>query len=45
VGKREAEEGKVALRTLGEQEQRFLTLDEAIDLVSKAATPPDLVKE
>jgi len=42
VGKREAEEGKVALRTLGEQEQRVLTLDEAVALLSKAAVPPDL---
>src|SRR6476659_8140109 len=30
VGKREAEEGTVALRTLGEQQQRVLSVDEAI---------------
>jgi len=42
LGKREAEEGKVALRTLGEQEQRVLTLDEAVTLLSGAAVPPDL---
>ena len=42
LGKREAEEGKVALRTLGEQEQRVLTLDEAVDLLRSAAVPPDL---
>jgi threonyl-tRNA synthetase len=42
VGKREAEEGKVALRTLGEQEQRLLTLDEAVALLSRTAVPPDL---
>ena len=42
VGKREAEEGTVALRTLGEQEQRVLPVDEAIGLLKAAATPPDL---
>jgi threonyl-tRNA synthetase len=42
LGKREAEEGKVALRTLGEEEQRVLTLDEAVELLSLAAVPPDL---
>ena len=42
LGKREAEEGKVALRTLGEQEQRVLTLDEAVALLRAAAVPPDL---
>ncbi len=45
VGKREAEEGTVALRTLGEKEQQFLSIDEAIALLTKAATPPDLVGE
>ena len=30
VGKREAEEGKVAIRRLGEQDQRVMPLDEAI---------------
>jgi threonyl-tRNA synthetase len=42
VGKREAEEGAVALRTLGEQQQRVLTLDEAVGLLKAEATPPDL---
>ena len=42
VGKREAEEGTVAMRTLGEKEQRILTLDEAIAFLTEAATPPDL---
>ena len=42
VGKREAEEGTVALRTLGEQQQRVLPLDEAIALLTAEATPPDL---
>ena len=42
VGKREAEEGTVAMRTLGEKEQKFLSLDEAIAFLKGAATPPDL---
>ena len=42
VGKREAEEGKVALRRLGSREQTILTLDEAIAQLSDEATPPDL---
>ncbi|MWV26500.1 threonine--tRNA ligase [Aurantiacibacter rhizosphaerae] len=42
VGKREAEEGTVAMRTLGEKEQKFLSLDEAIAFLKSEATPPDL---
>ena len=42
VGKREAEEGTVAVRTLGEKDQRVLPLEEAIAMLSEAATPPDL---
>jgi threonyl-tRNA synthetase len=42
VGKREAEEGTVAMRILGEKEQRVLPLDKAIALIGEAATPPDL---
>jgi threonyl-tRNA synthetase len=42
LGKREAEEGTVALRTLGEQQQKVLTLDEAIALLAAEAIPPDL---
>ncbi|RJY09489.1 threonine--tRNA ligase [Aurantiacibacter aquimixticola] len=42
VGKREAEEGTVAMRTLGEKEQKFISLDEAIAMLKDAATPPDL---
>jgi len=42
VGKREAEEGKVALRRLGSQAQEFLTLDEAIARLKAEATPPDM---
>jgi threonyl-tRNA synthetase len=42
VGRREAEEGKVALRRLGSNDQQILTLDEAIAALTKEATPPDL---
>ncbi len=42
VGKREAEEGKVAMRTLGQQQQQVLTIAEAISLLKRDATPPDL---
>jgi threonyl-tRNA synthetase len=42
VGKREAEEGTVAIRTLGEERQRFLPLDEAIALLKAEARAPDL---
>ncbi len=42
VGKREAEEGTVALRTLGREGQRMMPLDEAIALLREEATAPDL---
>jgi threonyl-tRNA synthetase len=42
VGKREAEEGTVAVRTLGEQQQRFMPLAEAIAMLKGESTPPDL---
>ncbi|MEJ2457066.1 MAG: His/Gly/Thr/Pro-type tRNA ligase C-terminal domain-containing protein, partial [Novosphingobium sp.] len=42
VGKREAEEGTVAVRTLGEQQQQVMSLDEAITLLKSEATAPDL---
>ena len=42
VGKREAEEGKVAVRRLGSQAQEIMTLDDAIAMLRNEATPPDL---
>ena len=42
VGMREAEEGKVAIRTLGSDGQRIMSLDEAIAMLKAEATPPDL---
>ena len=42
VGRREAEEGKLALRRLGSDGQQILTLDEAIAALTQEALPPDL---
>ena len=42
VGKREAEEGKVAIRRLGSPAQEVLTLGEAVAMLQAEATPPDL---
>jgi threonyl-tRNA synthetase len=42
VGKREAEEGTVAIRTLGEERQKVMPLAEAIAMLKAEATPPDL---
>jgi threonyl-tRNA synthetase len=42
VGKREAEEGTVAIRTLGEERQRVMLLSEAVAMLKDEATPPDL---
>jgi threonyl-tRNA synthetase len=45
VGRREAEEGKVALRRLGSQGQEILSLDEAVELLSRQALAPDLARK
>ncbi len=43
VGKREAEEGTVAIRRLGSEERQLvMTLDEAIAMIVEEAIPPDL---
>jgi threonyl-tRNA synthetase len=42
VGKREAEEGTVAIRILGEQHQKVMPLDDAIALLRGEAMAPDL---
>ncbi len=42
VGNREAEEGTVAIRTLGEERQKVVSLAEAIAMLKAEATPPDL---
>ncbi|PJK29478.1 threonine--tRNA ligase [Minwuia thermotolerans] len=42
VGKREAEEGRVSVRRLGEKDQQVLALEDAIDILVGEGTPPDL---
>lgn len=42
VGKREAEEGTVAIRTLGVEHQKVMPLADAIAMLRTEATPPDL---
>jgi len=45
VGRREAEEGKVALRRLGSDGQEILTLDQAAIALASEASPPDLARK
>jgi threonyl-tRNA synthetase len=40
AGRREAEEGTVALRRLGSKEQEFLALDDAVARIKQQAAPP-----
>lgn len=40
VGKREADDKKVAIRRLGSDKQEILSLDDAIAMIGKEATPP-----
>jgi len=42
VGRREAEEGKVALRRLGSDGQQILLLDEAANVLAMESQPPDV---
>jgi threonyl-tRNA synthetase len=43
VGKREAEEGTVALRRLGSEDRQVaMSLDEALQMIASEAVPPDL---
>jgi len=42
AGKREAEERTVSVRRLGSQDQKVISLDEAIRTLTAEATPPDL---
>jgi threonyl-tRNA synthetase len=44
VGRREAEEGKVALRRLGSDGQQILSLDEALVTLASEAQPPDIAR-
>jgi threonyl-tRNA synthetase len=43
VGKREADEGTIALRRMDSDErQQMMTLDEAVAMIAAEAVPPDL---
>ena len=42
VGRREADEAKLALRRLGSQGQTIVTLDEAIEMLTQESVAPDL---
>jgi threonyl-tRNA synthetase len=42
LGRREAEEGTVALRNLKGGDQKVMPLAEAVALIKADATPPDL---
>ena len=43
VGKREAEEGTVAIRRLGSDEhQKVMSVEDAIAMIAGEAVPPDL---
>jgi threonyl-tRNA synthetase len=42
VGRREAEEGKVALRRLGSDRQEIISLPDAVNMLAMQASPPDL---
>ena len=45
VGRREAEEGKVALRRLGSTDQEVVGLEDAVRILSAEALPPDLKRK
>ncbi len=45
VGKREAEEGTVAVRTLGAEHQKVMSLADAVAMLRTGGTPPDLTTE
>jgi threonyl-tRNA synthetase len=45
VGRREAEEGKLALRRLGSDGQQILGLDEALNVLASEAQPPDVARK
>ena len=42
VGMRESEEGTVAIRTLGEEHQKVMKLEEALSVLHREAMPPDM---
>jgi threonyl-tRNA synthetase len=45
VGRKEAENGEVALRRLGGEGQQVLSLEDAVRALTEDATPPDLARD
>ena len=45
IGRREAEEGKLALRRFGSDGQQILMLDEAANALASEAQPPDVARQ
>jgi threonyl-tRNA synthetase len=45
VGRREAEEGKVALRRFGSEGQSIMTIAEAVKALALEASPPDVARQ
>jgi threonyl-tRNA synthetase len=45
VGRKEAENGEVALRRLGGEGQKVLSLEDALRVLTEEATPPDLARD
>jgi threonyl-tRNA synthetase len=45
VGRKEAENGEVALRRLGGEGQKVLSLEDAVHALTHEATPPDLARD
>jgi threonyl-tRNA synthetase len=45
VGRKEAENGEVALRRLGGEGQKVLSLEDAVRALTEEATPPDLARD
>ncbi|KQY35634.1 threonine--tRNA ligase [Caulobacter sp. Root1455] len=45
VGRKEAENGEVALRRLGGEGQKVLSLEDAVRALTTEATPPDLARD
>jgi threonyl-tRNA synthetase len=45
VGRKEAENGEVALRRLGGEGQKVLSLEDAVRALTQEATPPDLARD
>lgn len=45
AGRREADEGTIAVRRLGSKEQQVLTIDEVVDMLTAEATAPDVARQ